>query len=175
MAASSKTSAIYRGLPIAVPCSVTGGRSSSAGGGDVGEWRRGGAGGGGGRREAEKSRRSRVRESELMGIRERGLPGGGGCRRSGFLAVVSGGSAIGPVSSEPPAPAASWPRATEAEKYAIAEITQAQRLIIFPFEAGPELRRGVSAPCYFICASIFGPEISPSFREGDCSSRASPS
>src|SRR5271165_1339828 len=79
LVASSRTSAISRGLPIAVPCSAKGGRSSSAGGEGLAFGVVGGAGGGGGgRREAEKSGRSRVAESESMGIRDRGLPCGGG-------------------------------------------------------------------------------------------------
>ena len=73
-------------------------------------------GGVGGRRDAEKSGRSRVTESDSIGIRHRGLPSGGGCRSPGFSTGVSCGSAIGPVSSEPPAAAASWARATQAEK-----------------------------------------------------------
>jgi hypothetical protein len=78
LAASSKTSAISRGLPIAVPCSVKRGRSGSAGGEGLAIDAGGAGGGGGGRRDAEKSGRSRVAESELMGIRDRGLPCGGG-------------------------------------------------------------------------------------------------
>ena len=66
---SSRTSAISRGLPIAVPCRVKGGRSGSAGGEDLAidaaAGRRGGAGE---RRDAEKSGRSRVAESEVEGI-----------------------------------------------------------------------------------------------------------
>src|SRR5271166_5774391 len=63
LAASSKTSAISRGLPIAVPCSVKGGRSGSAGGEDLAFCVGGAWGGEGGRRDAEKSGRSRVTES----------------------------------------------------------------------------------------------------------------
>ena len=62
LAASSKTTAISCGLAI------------DAGGAD---------GGGGRARDAEKCGPSRATESELRGVRGRGLPGGG-CRRSDF-------------------------------------------------------------------------------------------
>jgi hypothetical protein len=137
LVASSRTSAISRGLPIAVPCSVKGGRSGSGGGGDL-AIEAGGAGAGGGaagRRDAEKSGRSRVAESELRGIPHRGLPCGGGCPSPGFSGVRSRGSAVSPVSCEPPAPAECWARATHVEKQVIAAMTQAQPLIILPTAA----------------------------------------
>ena len=69
-----------RGLPIAVPSNLSGGRSGSAGraASTFGAGGVAGAGlGGGGRREAENSGRSRVTESESMEIRDNGLPRGG--------------------------------------------------------------------------------------------------
>jgi hypothetical protein len=85
LVASSRMSAMSRGLPIAVPCSDRGGRSGS-GAGDGLAIDVGGCAGGtaGGRRDAEKSGRSRVAESELMGIRHRGLPCGGARPSVGF-------------------------------------------------------------------------------------------
>jgi len=71
LATSSSTSAISRGLPIAVPCSVKGGRAGSAGGEDAALDVGGADGGrgGGGRRDAQKSGRSRVTESDSIAPR----------------------------------------------------------------------------------------------------------
>ena len=113
--------------------------------------------GGGGRRDAEKSGRSRVTESESMGIRERGLPGGG-CRRPGFSTLVSCGSAVGPVSFDRPRPAASWPRAMHAEKVVIAAIAQAQRPPSSVYRC-PGFKRGVSPCRFFAPAPIFRQDI----------------
>jgi len=114
---SFRTSAISRGLPITVPCSVRGGRSSSACGEDpaIGAGGGGGGGGGGGRRDVEKSGRSRVTKRELRGIRRRGFPCGEGCCKSRFSALMRRGPAVGPV-SEPLAPRTSWPLAAQAAK-----------------------------------------------------------
>jgi hypothetical protein len=82
-------------LPIAVPTSVNGGCSGSADGdGGVSTT---GLVGAGGRRDAEKSGRSRMAESELMGIPPSGLPPSGGSRRSGFLAGAGRCSKFGTV------------------------------------------------------------------------------
>jgi len=55
----------------------------------------GGAGDAGGRRDAEKIGRSRVAESEPMGIPHSGLPPVGGCRRFGFLTAANRCSGFG--------------------------------------------------------------------------------
>src|ERR1700726_438068 len=86
----SSTTATFLGLPQAVPTSVRSGCSGSAGlgggGGAVTRWAT--TGGMGGRRDAEKTGRSRVASSALIGIPHSGLPPGGACRPSASLGAV---------------------------------------------------------------------------------------
>jgi hypothetical protein len=137
--------ATSRDPPIAVPDSVKGGPADSVGGGASIF-----AGGAGGRCDTEKSGRSRVTESELMGIRDRGLAPGGGCRGSGFSAATNCRCPpVEPIRSKSLETTASWPSAPHAEKEKTAAINQAQRLIIYPpgvaLDADCEQYRGVSA------------------------------
>src|SRR5208282_3245845 len=107
-----------------------GGLSDSAGGGGASATGMGGGANGevgaGGRRDAEKRGRSWVTVSVLMGIPHSGLPPGGGCRGSGFLAAArccSVAALAGSVTfPRRLAPAGSWPRAPLTEKEAIAAI-----------------------------------------------------
>ena len=104
LAASSKTTAISCGLAI------------DAGGAD-----------GGGGAHATQKRRPRARDGKRVhGNSRQGIAK----RRVSQIWIFSAGqlrSAVGPVSSEAPAPAKSWPRAMHAEKVVIAAIAQAQR------------------------------------------------
>ena len=105
-------------------------------------------GGAGGRRDTEKSGRSRVTESEFMGIRERGLAPGGGCRGSGFSAATNCRCPpVEPIRSKSRETTASCPSAPHAEKEKTAAINQAQRLIIYPpavaLDADCEFRTGL--------------------------------
>jgi hypothetical protein len=164
-----------RGLPIAVPCSVKGGCSGSAGGEDLAIDAGGVGGGGGGRRDAEKSGRSRVAESELMGIRDRGLPCGGGCRSPGFSAAVSCGPAISPVSSEPLALAKSSPRGRARGEIGHCRDRTSATPDHFPTCRGPRLVIGVSGPLLILGArSSPDPDISRRFREGASSFKSKP-
>ena len=86
-----------------------------------------------------------------MGIRDRGLAPGGGCRGSGFSAATNCRCPpVEPIRSKSLETTASWPSAPHAEKEKTAAINQAQRLIIYPpavaLDADCERYRGVSAP-----------------------------
>ena len=157
------------------PAASRRGRSSSAGGEGSAIDAAGAAGGGGGRRDAEKSGRSRVTESELMGIRDRGLPGrrlsqiwifsGGQLRFGGRAGLIRAARAGGVLA-----------KGHASRKIGHCRDHASAAPDHFPTCRRPRFKTGRFRPAVVLCLHAHIPTriFSRRFREGDCSSRASP-